>query len=95
MAVVFEWNEGKAATNLRRHGISFLEAVEVFNDENAVEVFDESRDYGEDRFIRIGMSGTKILTVVYTEREEHRIRIISARPANKNDQQDYYRSNRR
>ncbi len=95
MAVRFEWDNAKAASNLRRHGISFLEAVEVFSDEVAIEVFDASLDYGEDRYIRIGLSGTKLLAVVYTEPQEHHIRIISARPATKNDQQDYHRSRRR
>jgi hypothetical protein len=91
MSLEFEWDQEKAAENLRRHGVSFPQAALAFYDLIAVELFDDRRNYGEDRFIHIGMTEGQILTVVYTEREDNRIRIISARKASKDEQAYYYR----
>ena len=85
----FEWDERKAAVNLRRHRLSFQTASRVFNDVFALIEQDLSEAYGEDRFISTGMVDGVLLTVVYTERGE-RIRIISARKANTNEQRKYY-----
>ncbi len=74
----FEWDETKAAENYAKHGVSFETATEVFRDTFAVERLDDREDYGEDRFILIGIVDGTVLTVVYTERSD-RIRIISAR----------------
>jgi uncharacterized protein len=81
----------KAAENLRDHGVSFAQAALAFRDLLAVEIFDDREDYGEDRFIHIGLSEGQVLTVAYTERAGDRIRIISARRATK-DEQAYYHS---
>jgi uncharacterized protein len=86
----FEWDEDKAVRNLARHDISFEEATRVFRDPYAIEALDDRKAYGEDRFILIGLAGNRVLTVVYTERNEH-IRIISARKATKYEQENYYR----
>lgn len=93
MSLEFEWDRTKAAENLRRHRIDFNQAAEVFSDPNAFEIFDDTQDYGEDRFARTGVSEGKILTIVYTGREG-RIRIISARKATKNEQENYRRQTR-
>jgi uncharacterized protein len=85
----FEWDEDKAAINLRRHKVSFQLARGVFNDAFALVEQDLSEDYGEDRFIAIGMVEDVLITVVYTERRE-RIRIISARKASTYEQRKYY-----
>ena len=85
----FEWDERKAAINLRRHRVSFPLARLVFNDAFALVEQDLSEDYGEDRFVAIGMVEGVLITVVYTERGE-RIRIISARKANAHEQRKYY-----
>jgi uncharacterized DUF497 family protein len=85
----FEWDERKAALNLRRHRISFQAARGVFNDAFALVEQDVSEEYGEDRFLATGMVKGLLITVVYTERAE-RIRIISARRANNNEQRKYY-----
>jgi len=85
----FEWDEHKAAINLRRHKISFQTACAVFNDAFALIEHDTSEEYGEDRFLATGMVEGLLITVVYTERGE-RIRIISARRANNNEQRKYY-----
>ncbi len=87
----FEWDERKAAINLRDHKISFREASRVFDDLFALIEQDLSEDYGEDRFIATGMIESLLVTVVYTERGE-RIRIISARKANSDERRKYYQS---
>jgi uncharacterized protein len=61
----------------------------VFKDPFAVERLDDREDYGEDRFILIGMAEAVMLTIVYTERKG-RIRIISARHATRREQDDYF-----
>jgi len=80
----FEWDDEKAALNEANHGVTFEDARHVFADEHAVEFLDSRRDYGEDRYIRIGSIGSRVLVVAvaYTERG-HRFRIISAMPAPK------------
>ena len=89
----FEWHDAKAAANLQAHGVSFDLAKTVFKDPFAVERLDDREDYGEERFVIIGMAeGHVVLFVAYTEREE-RIRIISARRATQNEQDDYFRQN--
>lgn len=93
MKLEFEWDAVKAGTNLRTHGVSFELAKTVFKDPFAVERLDDRRDYGEERFVIIGMAeGQVLLFVAYAEREE-RIRIISARRATQYEQADYFRQN--
>ena len=92
MALKFEWDEDKAAFNWREHGLEFDEGIKVFQDPFAVERLDTREDYGEERINLIGMCDGVLIHVTYTEREE-RIRIISARRAEKHEQDDYYREN--
>lgn len=87
----FVWDEEKAKLNLQKHGISFETARRVFADEYRIEYYDlEHSDY-EDRFITIGSAGDTVLVlfVVFTERNR-RIRIISARKADKRERRMYY-----
>ncbi|MBQ1837689.1 MAG: BrnT family toxin, partial [Neisseriaceae bacterium] len=51
----FEWDEKKAADNIKKHGIVFNDAAFVFADEHRIEWFDNRQDYGEDRFNTVGM----------------------------------------
>lgn len=89
----FEWDPVKANANYRLHGVTFELAQTVFRDAFAVERQDDREDYGEERFIIIGMAaGQVILLVVYTQRGE-RIRIISARRATQHEEEDYFRQN--
>lgn len=76
----FEWNDKKAAANLRKHGVSFVEATEVFKDPLAVDAPDR---YAANRFVIIGRSSRdRLLFVVHAVLEGHgRVRIISARKA--------------
>ena len=89
----FEWRDAKAEGNWQTHGVSFELASTVFKDPFAIEFLDDREDYGEERFVVIGMAEGKVLLfVAYTEREE-RIRIISARRATKHEQDHYFRQN--
>jgi uncharacterized DUF497 family protein len=89
----FEWHDAKAEANLQAHGVSFDLAKTVFKDPFGVERLDDREDYGEERFLIIGRAeGNVVLFVAYTERGG-RIRIISARRATQNEQDDYFRQN--
>lgn len=85
----FEWDPRKAEANLRKHGVPFRFAVGVFLDENRLERLDTSEDYGEDRWITVGLAGEFELTVAYTLRDE-RVRIISARKADRYEREAYW-----
>ncbi len=82
----FEWDEGKRAINIQKHGIDFLSVVAIFDDPNALEAYDEVHSGYEDRYQIIGMAKPGILFVAYTERDEgNTIRLISARRAEKSE----------
>ncbi|HIJ81601.1 MAG TPA: BrnT family toxin [Desulfuromonadales bacterium] len=79
--MIFEWDEQKAAGNLKKHGVSFQEAKTVFGDPLSITVADPEHSDSEDRFIDIGLTENgRLLVVAYTERGT-KIRIISARLA--------------
>ena len=84
----FEWDPAKNRTNIAKHGIDFADAVAVFEDDLAMTRPDpEGR--GESRFVTLGQDGFgRLLVVVFTERAS-RIRIISARPATKQERKSY------
>ncbi|WMJ07885.1 BrnT family toxin [Nitrosomonas sp. sh817] len=88
--IKFEWDSNKAASNRKKHGISFEEAQSVFYDDFAVQFFDED-SVSEDRFLMLGMSNeARILIICYCERDSGNvIRIISARKATKSERQFY------
>lgn len=79
MGTQFEWDESKAETNLRKHGVSFREAGTVFSDPMATTVPDPKHSNSETRHVTVGRSLLgRMLVAVHTNREG-RIRIISAR----------------
>ncbi len=84
----FEWDEDKAALNLKKHGVRFETAALVFNDENRIEFYDSAHSLLEDRYNTIGKVD-EILFVVYTERSSA-TRIISARIATPVERRMYY-----
>ena len=84
----FEWDDNKAEINKRKHNVMFSMAARVFLDENKIDDFDELHSDGETRYKVIGLVN-KVLVVIYTERKE-KIRIISARRANKKEEADYF-----
>jgi len=87
----FEWDNAKASSNQRKHGVSFEEAQSVFYDEFAIQFFD-GENTEEDRFILLGMSNlSRVLVVIHCERcaNVDAIRIISARRATKHERNFY------
>ena len=88
----FEWDEQKAVRNLAEHKLSFEQAAIACCDPFAVEWVDEREDYGEERFGLLGLYQGEVLFVAYAERGEN-IRIISARRAERHEQDRYYRQN--
>jgi len=87
----FEWDTVKAASNKRKHGVSFEEAQSVFYDEFAVQFFNEASSGAEERFLMLGFSDVaRMLIVCHCERDHGNvIRIISARKATKNESNFY------
>ena len=89
MPLLFEWDEDKAESNLRKHKVTFDEAQTVFLDELSITVPDAEHSQTELRFRIVGMSDMKRLLVVsFTERGE-RMRLISARQARRPEIKDY------
>jgi uncharacterized DUF497 family protein len=87
--VDFEWNAKKASSNLRKHGVSFFEALRIFNDELAVTVVDPDHSETEQRYLAFGAtSAYRCLVVSYTEHEDT-IRIISARTMTPRERKAY------
>ena len=91
--LIFEWDSQKDKINLNKHGVSFEEAKTVFYDEYAISYFDPEHSEDEDRFILLGMSfKLKTLVICHCFRQEEKIvRIISARKADKDEEQVYWR----
>ena len=87
-ALEFEWDEEKAAVNLKKHGVDFRDAARVFSDPFRKEFYDAAHSDDEDRYNTIGKV-REILFVVYTERREN-VRIISARKATPEEKRWYY-----
>jgi uncharacterized DUF497 family protein len=87
----FEWDPKKAASNLRKHGVSFEEAATAFSDEAALVIDDPDHSDEEDRFILLGLGARlRLLVVVHCYREsDESIRIISARKATHNERHQY------
>lgn len=74
------WDEAKNRINERKHGVTFEEASRLFTSSvDYLEIFDAAHSEEEDRFIAIGPLTRGIVLVVWTERDEDEIRIISAR----------------
>ena len=91
--MLFEWDPAKDAFNQRKHGVSFTEAREVFDDPLHLSLLDKRFDYFEERWITIGQSsGRRILVVAtlsFDDDGEETVRIISAREATSNENRQY------
>ena len=86
----FEWDEAKNQANQRKHGVSFEQARELFTAEaEYLDLFDEAHSLDEERFIAIGPIPDGLVLVVWTERDENIIRIISARWATRRERTLY------
>lgn len=85
----YEWDEAKRLSNIRKHDIDFVDVPEVFDGDTVI--FEDKRfDYGEPRFIVIGILKGRVVVVAYTERHGV-IRIISARKATVNEQINFFK----
>ena len=87
----FEWDSSKAASNAKKHKVTFEVAKTVFYDDFAVQFFDEEHSFDEERFLLLGISSdAKLLLVCHCEREDGDvIRIISVRKATESEAQNY------
>jgi uncharacterized DUF497 family protein len=84
----FEWDDRKAKNNFRDHGVTFDVARSAFGDPNSIDRVDPDPD--EERFSRLCKLDHRVFVVIWTTRGK-RIRIISARSANRHEQQAYFR----
>lgn len=88
--VRLEWDDAKNLANQNKHGVSFDEASQLFaEDVECLEIFDELHSDDEDRFISIGPISRGLVLVVWTQRVDDVIRIISARWATKREASRY------
>ena len=86
--LIIEWDDNKAALNWKKHKIYFEDAALVFLDDDRIDFLDEDHSDDEERWKVIGRV-RNILAVIYTERGE-RYRLISARYASKEEEDEYY-----
>lgn len=89
MKLHFEWDPNKAVKNINQHRVSFDEAATVFGDPTFITFVDEEHSIDEERYITIGLSKSgRLLMVAHTDHHEE-IRIVSARPATRREEQFY------
>jgi len=91
----FEWDERKAIRNLRKHGVSFWEAVTIFSDPCILSRYDDEHSDREDRWVLLGESErSRLLVVIQVILEQTEdlevVRIVSARRATKTEAQTYH-----
>lgn len=85
----FTWSERKRSSNIKDHGIDFVDAESVFS--GVTFTFEDDRfDYGEQRFITLGFLSGIPVSIAHTE-SEHEIRIISFRKATRHETDIFYR----
>jgi uncharacterized protein len=89
----FEWDEQKNQLNQQKHGVSFEEAIEIFNDSLHISTLDFRFSYLEERWISIGSTSVQQIVVVahlfITDQGEELVRLVSARKADKLERQEY------
>jgi uncharacterized DUF497 family protein len=85
----FEWDENKYKANLVKHSIDFKRAIYIFDDPNRIEKIDNRCDYGETRYQVLGKIQDEIILFVIATNRPGKIRIISARRANKKEKGEY------
>ncbi len=84
----FKWDDKKRKSNIKDHGIDFINSPKVF-ESYTLTIEDDRYDYGEERFITFGILEGRVVVVVHTENEDS-IRIISIRKATKNEEKAYF-----
>lgn len=86
----FEWNEQKRLINLKKHGIDFADVYLMFEYDVATDI-DDRFDYGEIRYISLGLLRGDVIVVSHKEKDEN-FRIISARKAEKYERETYFKA---
>ena len=85
----YEWDEAKRLSNIQKHGIDFLGIEKVFAGQT-ITILDDRIDYGEPRFVTVGLLQDRVVVIAHTETDEV-IRIISIRKATKNEEISYFK----
>ena len=85
----FEWDEAKRQANIKLHRLDFVQVESVFASD-AFTLLDDRFDYGEIRFLTLGMLNGRVVAIAHTETDEI-TRIISVRKASKNEEELYYK----
>jgi uncharacterized DUF497 family protein len=90
MPLRFEWDLAKAKANEAKHGVTFEEATTAFGDPLSLTIPDPEHSHGEQRYILLGQTFRgKLVVVVHAEQDEGTIRLVSARPATRNERKYY------
>jgi len=89
--VRYTYDPKKLTANLKKHGLDFKDAAQVIESERAVTFEDRRFDYGEQRFVTLGML-RGVLVVIITAETDEEIRVISMRRAERNEEEIYYRN---
>ncbi len=89
MPLLFAWNAAKSVSNLKKHGVSFMEAATSFSDPPSITIADPDHSTDETRYVLIGRTRRGRLVVVAHVERGAAIRIISARPANRRERNAY------
>ena len=84
----FEWDEAKNTLNIEKHGLDFADAKDIFQSP-MLSILDTRYDYGEKRWIGIGLLRGRVVTVIFTELGRETTRIISLRKAVKRERIRY------
>ncbi|PKA14313.1 BrnT family toxin [Leptospira haakeii] len=92
--MLFEWDDKKNSSNLKKHQISFEQASQVFLDKDAIYIPDENHSENEERWLVLGkIENFTIIVVVFVDKSnknEEKLRIISARKADKLEEKEYF-----
>jgi uncharacterized DUF497 family protein len=83
-----EWDAAKQRSNLRKHGVDFADVAEIFHGPLLVHP-DTREEYGEERWIGVGVIRGRVMVIAFTDRGEDVLRIISLRKANRNERKNY------
>ena len=86
--MTYTWDEGKNRANILKHGIDFLDVPAMFQ-HPMVTFLDQRQDYGEDRWIGIGLMDMRVVVIVFTEPKVNNIRVISFRKATSDERKRY------
>lgn len=88
---IFEWDERKRLSNLRKHGLDFAECAPVFSGPMITRLEDRY-DYGESRYRTLGLLHGRVVSVAHTESDDGVVRIISLRKAVRHEQAVYFQT---